>query len=290
MNHDAVFVLSTGRCGTQWLCDALASAYGKDAIVTHEPLRADYRPRRFLRAPPDRLRALGEIPSVARHAAAIRRHLRDGPYIETGWPHFAALPWLYEALDGRLRIVHLLRHPVETALSLATHDVYDRDDWIADGALRPSDPGCVQTMLASHWPRMSGFERCLFWWTEIHRYACDLHRARPEIGWHTLRFERMFGSDPEPLRNLTAFCGLRASAEFESLRTQRIDRYRRKSAPQDWRAIESYPLTQALAREFGYDFSDVDGSTLASRYFESEPSPHRRRWARLLDHMFLTRN
>jgi Sulfotransferase domain len=244
----------------------------------------------FLRAPPDRLHRLGEIPSVARHVATIRRHLHDRPYIETDWPHFAALPWLYEALDGRLRIVHLVRNPVETALSLATHEVYDRDDWIAEGALRPSDPGCVQKMLASRWPRMSGLERCLFWWTEIHRYACDLHRARPEIPWLTLRFERMFGPDPEPLRDLIAFCGLRANTEFERLRTQRIDRYRRRSAPQDWRAIERYPLTQTLAREFGYELVDIDGTALADRYFEDERPAHRKRWARFLDHTFWARN
>jgi hypothetical protein len=74
------------------------------------------------------LKALGGIADVTRHVARIRSELEHRPYFEAGWPAYAALPWLYEALDGRLRIVHLARHPVNTAFSMATHRIYDRDD------------------------------------------------------------------------------------------------------------------------------------------------------------------
>jgi hypothetical protein len=290
MNHDAVFVLSTGRCGTQWLCDALASAYGDDVAVTHEPLLAAYQPRRFLRGSAERLRQLGDIPKVAEHIAHIRHQLRDRPYIETGWPHFAALPWLHEALDGRLRIVHLIRHPVATALSLATHDVYRRNDWIADGALRPGDTGCLQTHLAARWPTMSGYERCLFWWGEIHRYAIDLKRQRPDLPWLSLRFEDLFGADPEPLQDLVRFCGLPSRLELQRLRGCRIDRYRKKSPPQDWRTIERYPLVMALMQQFGYSLSEIDDDALSSRYFDAQEYLHKPRWRRAIEAIFPAQN
>ena len=126
--------------------------YGDLVEATHEPLQATYLPRRFFRASRAALQSLGDIPAVAAHVAHIRERLEDGPYFEAGWPAFSALPWLHDAVDGRLRIVHLTRHPVATAFSMATHQVYERDDWIRDGALTPFDSGCLRPALQLRWP------------------------------------------------------------------------------------------------------------------------------------------
>jgi hypothetical protein len=42
----ATFVLSTGRCGTQWLAKNLTDHYGDLLAVTHEPHQREYLPRR----------------------------------------------------------------------------------------------------------------------------------------------------------------------------------------------------------------------------------------------------
>ena len=70
-----------------------------------------------------------EVPEVAGHIARIGRAVR--PYAETGWPLFPALPLLAARFPERLRIVHLTRHPVPSALSHLAHGSYAgsaRDD------------------------------------------------------------------------------------------------------------------------------------------------------------------
>ena len=80
----ATFILSSGRCGTQWLAKHLGEIYGDRAVVTHEPLRVDYLPRQMLGL--DDPTAGPSGPRLLEHAAAIERTLETKDYIECGWP------------------------------------------------------------------------------------------------------------------------------------------------------------------------------------------------------------
>lgn len=272
MTHDAIFVLSTGRCGTQWLHEAMQSCYGDAIAAEHEPLRTAYAPRRFFRAAHNALAAIGAIPAVAAHVERIRSELAHRPYFEAGWPAFAALPWLHTALDGRLRIVHLTRDPVRCAFSMATHRIYERDDWIRDGVLTPYDGGCLTPSLQLRWPAMSEYEKCLFWWTELHRYALDLRRLRSDIAWLSLSYEDLFSPESDALRRLTAFCGLPHRGTIEQRRERSVDRFRFRTPPDDWRKALAYPDTIAVAKALGYDLFGTDERSLSTRYFKAQRS------------------
>jgi hypothetical protein len=269
MNHDAVFVLSTGRCGTQWLHHAFSSLYGNRAEVTHEPIRTAYEPRQFFRADSSKLQALGNIRAVSDHVANIRETLKTKIYIETGWAHFAALPWLYEALEGRLRVVHLYRNPIATSFSLTTQRLYERNDWVTASALNPYDFGAFQKHLKKDWEQMSQYEKCLFYWTEIHLYGQQLKHENPSWRWHDLRFEDLFGNNIFELRRLIEFSGLPFMPEIMKLQKQRTDNYAYKTHAQDWRLIEQYPVCCELARGLGYNITGTNTKALADRYFRS---------------------
>ena len=257
----ATFFISTGRCGTQWVHRTLEDAFPDEAVVTHEPIQAAYRPRRFLRAGA-RLTALLDDPAVANHVAMIQRVLQLGKiYVEVGWPCYAALPLLARELGGRVNFVHLVRDPVPTALSLATHAVYDRDDWIAEGAISPFDEGVIQKDLAPLWSEMTMYEKCLFWWTEINRYGLELQREHPEIRYLRVRYEDLFApGEPDALRRLVSHCGLPFVDQLARSRTQRVDRFQQEGAATDWNLIFRYPRTVSLARELGYR---LDGGATA---------------------------
>jgi hypothetical protein len=270
MKHDAIFVLSTGRCGTQWLHHMMTNCYSDLILSMHEPLPAGYQPRNFFRAPPARLNTLGGMRAVAEHVSSIRQCLRHRPYFEAGWPCYAALPWLYDALDGRLKIVHLTRHPVTTAFSTATHAVYGREDWIRESVLTPFDAGCLRPDLQSKWPKMSMYEKCLFWWTQIHRYALDLHRDQPAIPWLRISFEEMFKSNSDDLERLVEFCDLPKRPQLQTLRSNRVDRFQFRAPPDDWRKILRHPDTIAVAEVLGYDAIDVDPRWVSQRYFKEK--------------------
>ena len=95
-----VVVLSTGRCGTQWLTKTLADLHGGDLRVEHEPIGPLYAPRRFFRSYADP-EAILSVPEVRAHVDSIVA-TDSLLYIETGWPLFAALP-LFVATFGARR-------------------------------------------------------------------------------------------------------------------------------------------------------------------------------------------
>lgn len=263
--NTAIFFLSTGRCGTQWLQQALAATYHDEAVVTHEPARRGYDQKSYLRAY-DRLDELLSSEAVSRHLAFIEEMLASRTYIETGWQCYPALPLIADRIGG-IRIVHLVRHPVHVALSLATHKVYERDDWISRAALSPFDRGVVQKELANDWARMGMYERCLFWWTEIHLYGLELRERLPGVEFAVSRYEDLFGPDEQPLVDLTRFLGLAYRPSLSELRSKTVDKYHWKSAAVDWTQVLRFPRTLALAKQFGYDLAGLSAPEIEARYF-----------------------
>ena len=205
-------------------------------------------------------------------------------HVRTGWAHFAALPWLYEALEGRMRVVHLYRNPITTSLSLTTQKLYERIDWVTASALSPHDSGTFQNHLKKDWTQMSQYEKCLFYWTEIHLYGQQLKHENPSWRWHDLRFEDLFGSDIFELRRLVEFSGLSFMPEIMKLQKKRTDNYVHKTNTQNWRLIERYPITCELANGLGYHIADTNIKALADRYFPSWSSAVYRKFRNRLRH------
>ena len=75
---------------------------------------------------------------------------------ETGWPVYGALPFILARLKGRVKVVHLYRHPIRVAASLATKNVYSMGAWSDIVAISPSDYGVTQGYLkGNQWDSMS---------------------------------------------------------------------------------------------------------------------------------------
>ena len=270
--HWATFMLSTGRCGTQWLGESLESCYGDLASITHEPIKRGYHPRKLLG-----LRRPAGLPSeklIERHLARIEAVLATRPYIECGWPCYGALRYLAERFAGRIRIVHLVRHPVPTAASLVTHLCYhepDRSDRLNELAmLTPDDAGISFPEYRGRWPAMDRFEKCLYFWAEINALGLKLE---DELGvpWLRLRSEDMFKGDG--LERLIAFLELpRRDAIFEA-RARRVDNYTLgTNVPIKGDAIADHPRVMEVARALGYDPLTYNENWLQARYAYS-PRP-----------------
>lgn len=264
----SVFI-TTGRCGTQWLADNLAAVYADRAAVTHEPLGPAYHPRRYLRQDEDT--ALLSRPDVAAHFRRIRSTSALRHYVETGWPVFAAIPLFLRMFPGRVRIVHLVRHPVPTALSHMVHQCYGgsprEDEYTRLATLDPSCPGVVQAGYRSRWHRMTPYERCLFWWTEVHLYAQELQAREQHAPWLTVRYEDLFGDGPAELARLVDFLHLPQRERLFRRRSLHVDRWaHRTEIDFDWRQIERHPGTLAVAAGLGYDLDAVDPRRLDARY------------------------
>jgi hypothetical protein len=275
-----VAFLSAGRCGTQWLANALRELY-PDVDVEHEPIGAQYRSRRYFRRYADP-QAILDVPEVAAHAERIERSRR--PYIETGWPQFAALPLLAARLPKRLRIVHLTRHPVPSALShLAHRRAGHRRGTEADApdaTLTPTDPGVFQPYYSDSWERLTPYEKCLFLWTEVQLYGLELPGRIGRIPFLRIRAERLLAGDRRALVRLLRFLELPWSDGWEAHHRRVADRWQDYAEHGvDPLELHRHPTTVEVAAQLGYDVSGLNLGALERHYrpdLEPDPEPTRR--------------
>jgi hypothetical protein len=264
--HQALFVISTGRCGTQWLAQTLRSACGAAAEVTHEPLHSGYVPRKMLGArDPAKLDHEASAVILA-HVARIEEILRTMPYIECGHPAWSTLPYLLRRLGGRMRVVHLVRHPVPTAWSWVAQQAYCpplAPHLSMREPLSPFDEGIHFTSYRTRWPSLSPYEKALFYWMEVNAFALRLQR-KTDVPWLRIRFEELFRADM--LKALLAFAGIDASVRAHA--PLPVDEY--SSLVGSWSdpmVIARHPDVIDLAATFGYDALAFDVEKLRRRYW-----------------------
>lgn len=264
----AVFFLNTGRCGSQFFASQLAKHFGDIARVEHHPFKKVYEPRRYFS-----MIHSGEnieiSPQLKKHFDSIDETLQSKHYIETGWPVYGILPHLIERFKGRIKIVHLFRHPLRVAASLTTHRVYSRGEWSSKMSITPKDVGVKQDYLAGdQWNKMDEFYKCLFWWTEINRLALALKKKSDTTPWFSLRFEDVFDrNNDETLRTLCEFLEFPKREGFLRSKTEKVDRHKLVVDNSiDIEQTKRYKETLELMREFGYSLDEISGKEIRSRY------------------------
>ena len=264
----ATFFITTARAGTQWLSDSFRRVYSDVLVTEHEPIRYAYRPKRYLRAY-DQLEELRALPAVRDHLDRIHGILDARSYAEVGFPCYAMAPLLVREFGSRLRLVQLLRHPVRVAASVVTHRWYQaerKDSLHADVTPAPTDPGVVQKDYEDRWRDLSSFEKGLFYWTEVHLFGLEVQDRYPDVPFFTVKFEDIV-DPPAALRDLVGFLGLDFRTELQEGVSDRVDRYRQRTPLAiDPTEIHRHPRTLALAEQFGYDPTSVDGAFLHERY------------------------
>jgi hypothetical protein len=266
--HQALFVISTGRCGTQWLAQTLRSLGGETVEVAHEPLHSGYVPRKMLgtRDPAKLDHDAAHV--ILAHVARIDEILRSGPYIECGHPLWSTLPYLLRRFAGRVRVVHLVRHPVPTAWSWVAQQAYC-PPLAAHLSMReplsPFDPGVRFKSYRARWPGLSPYEKALFYWLEVNAFARRLEQ-RSDAPWLRIRCEELFST--ATLKTLLAFAGIDARVKVHA--PPATDDYPCVIGSwSDPALIARHPDVIELATALGYDPMDFDAAKLRRRYLGS---------------------
>jgi len=264
-----VMVLSTGRCGTQWLTRTIADLYGDTVRVEHEPIGPPYSRLRFLCSYEDPAAVLS-LPEVREHVEMVAS-ATDRPYVETGWPLFAALPLFASMFGSELRVIHLTRHPVPSALSHVAHSSYagsPRDDaYTRLATLGPSDRRVFQPDYRERWHQLTPYEKCLFWVTEVGMFGLEFEERFPEIAFLRIQSERTLGGDRQLLRALVRHMQLAWDERWLDHTHERVARWNHHSdLDVDPLLIERHSAALATAERLGYSGTDVDVAALRERY------------------------
>jgi hypothetical protein len=275
-----VMVLSTGCCGTEWLANGLRRLH-PDVVAEHEPIGPSYLPRRYFRHY-EHPEAILDVPVVAAHVDAIERSTNT--YVETGWPLFPVLPLMAERAPQRLRIIHLTRHPVPTSLSHLANDSFagsPRPNAYTDHAtLGPNDPNVFQPGYAATWEELSAYEKCLFWWTEVHMFGLEVPGRLEGVPLLRLQSEPMLAGDHDTLQQLVEFIGLPWREDWLEHADRTVDRwYHHTDREVDPLQVHRHPVTVEVAHRLGYDLSGLNLGELLAHY-EGEPAPGRDRAGR----------
>lgn len=189
----AYFVLSTGRCGTQWLTELLRRQWPQ-ARVEHEPLHFQYRPDLNSATLPLQHNA----EQIQQHLQQIQQQLTTGrPYIETGFPCWRHLDWFRQQLTGTVKILHLHREPLATVRSLLKLNAFVPPlfDYLPVKNFYLPDAGQDQfKMVQALWPQLQPAEKALCYWLELQAYALQLQQNWPASDWLSLSFSELVSS------------------------------------------------------------------------------------------------
>ncbi len=261
-----VVFLSIGRCGTQWLAANFAELYGGSLEVEHEPLGGRYCPRRYFRSYANPEQML-EVAEVAEH---VERVARTDYYVETGWPVHAALPLLAARFPDRLRVVHLARHPVPSAVSQLSHNTWPGgppQELNRLAVLRPTDSNVFQPQYADQWEQLSAYEKTLFWWTEVHMFGLEFPARMAQIPCVRVQSERLLAGDRTELTRMLELMELDWDERWVERSSLMIDRWHHQTDRSfDPGLIARHSETLRTARELGYEPLEFDTAALDRRY------------------------
>lgn len=265
---NAVFVLSTGRCSTQFLAKVLTDAL-PDALVEHEPIGAAYLPRKIFRRPAQVLRVLGGSVPLQRKLIQIEDLLAEGrTYIDTGWPTYAWVPYLETRFGDRLKFLHIVRNPFATAASLLTHGLFaGAGKGLARNALiYGTDPGVLHSEFRADYADFSPFEKCLLHWIEVNAFLHEQQGRAGSLG--VVRFEEIYGGDPARVQDVAERL---AGQGLPPIPAQPFDRFQKKldgDLTLTHPALAEAAITLGVA--LGYDESDLratfDLDAIAAQY------------------------
>ncbi|MEO0999081.1 MAG: hypothetical protein AAFW69_00515 [Pseudomonadota bacterium] len=263
---EAVFVLSTGRCGTQSLAAELR-ALAPEAVIEREALGPHYLSRRVFRHP-DPAAFLARAPEVAAKFDEIERVLDSGArYIEGGWPVYGWLPFLLERFAGRVRFVHMVRSPYDFAASCLTHRYFStRADAYAAEAVLTGAPRVGDLALAGRARGFTPFERALFHWLELNAMVAEHHGKACFAG--LFRFEEI--NAPDDAARQALLSAILDRPVMPGPRARRDAFQGRLRVPLTLRDDALQDAVEALARRLGYGEAALapadDLGTLARRY------------------------
>lgn len=248
----ATFVLSTGRCGTQWLTEFLANSYPQ-RLVCHEPLHFDYRPDLNTELSPVTVNR--DI--ITTHLLHIQRLLDEGKeYIETGFPCWRHIQWFRQQLKGQVRVIHLHREPQQTVASLLKINAFvppilphlpTKNLYLPDSATG------LLAELRHLWPQLNAAEKNLWYWTEVQALALQWQTEWPSEDWLALGFTELFS--PEGSQKLQCFLG---KEDYRKCATPAVvDHYGLAAiayGPLVFPRLQQLPTITALAHQLGYSF------------------------------------
>ena len=252
--HRCVFVLSTGRVGTQTLASLLR--LGREVYAYHEPKPYLYALSKLSYqywTNPAALEILNEAFLIARHKKLDYALSCDKGYVETS-PQVTFLAPAILAAVPSVRFIHLVRDPRNVVRSCMRRHWYDGSSY--DKTRISPHP---DSLVGQQWRDYDVFQKNLWLWTETNRWILDFSmdlRERVLL----IQAESIFNASKKTLEDLFDFVGIAMPSEWKIQRVlyKKLNAQKRGTFPQisEWSA-EMYSdliaIAGDIAGQLGYD-------------------------------------
>jgi len=254
-----IYVISTGRCGTQWLDLNLREIYSDKVLVYHEPLSfgsgVPYPLQSYYRQfnktdVADRV--INHYKEGAKQALSEGRH-----YVETGYPAITLIPYFVERFGDQLKLIHLYRNPVDVGSSFSRARFYHSQS--ASGFEKQTflqavdEIDVINTSWKTNWHHLSPYEKVLFHWLEMNHYALEIRDKYSTIPFFPTKTENMFGNRDE-LMKLIEYMELPWREKMWEETNRKRDGVKWSiSRATNLDAIFKHPDVLLLATKLGYD-------------------------------------
>jgi hypothetical protein len=252
-NLPCVFVLSTGRVGTQTL--AALCGLAKNYFVYHEPKPALFGLSKLAYEKFD----MGNLDVFLESFVTCRKELFKNTslifksYMETGNHVTFLAPAIFKALP-QARFIHLVRDPRDVVRSGMRRKWYDGHPFDSTRIVP-----CEGSQADSAWSSYTTFQKNLWLWDESNRWILDFLSKIPEKHQLLIHSEDIFNGHKETLENLFKFMDSPMPSARQvskvlgkKMNVQRIGRFPNPSDWTDDMQQEMLNMVGETAKRLGY--------------------------------------
>jgi len=194
---EIIFVLSTGRCGTELLTKILNSSSGIQAYHNPPP-ELIYPSRIVYQKNQDAFEEIKMGVFMSRYDIVEKTYLRGKKYVETNCKITFFAPQI-KSLFKKAKFIHLIREPVGFVNSAIRRGYYQSES--ADrGHIFPKD-----RVMKEKWHKMSLVEKITWNWLETNNYIESFKKTLDEEDYITIYSSDLF-SKIETSKKIINFC------------------------------------------------------------------------------------
>lgn len=249
-NLRALFVLSTGRCGTDFLNHVLKKFEPLD--VHHEGDSKFAIASRYLYDHSHEISQRGgELAFLAgRHHALQDAYLFNKIYIETNNRLTFFAPFILSVLP-HVRFIHLVRHPGEFVRSGMRRGYYTAHSIADYTKIRPKDTDEAQ----GKWAKYSRVEKISWLWYRTNKFIEKIKLMHPEKVLF-IKSEQLFNDTEQTVSLISEFAGFDAGPDIEiNVGPKNMQRAGHYPHYQNWSNVDKNAMktiTGELAAKYNY--------------------------------------
>lgn len=196
-NLESVFILSTGRCGTEFI-DNIFQQDSKNYSL-HNPRPELVYASKFLYEKDSHNIDIQEAGFIsARYEALKLCYLRNKRFIETNNKITFFADGILNCME-QSKFIHLVIHPGHFVRSGLLRNYYYGHNY-DDGRITPVD------LKGSKWTNYSNIEKIGWLWNETNQFIIDVKSKIPNDRFLTIKSETLF-NDPETINSICTFIG-----------------------------------------------------------------------------------